>query len=244
MPVRIGQPGSSTHLIRLVMVEARPLLATGLREILDRAPDIEVVGEAHSPDEARQVVDETAPDVILLDGSREEPATGLAARRLRRETPDAAYVVLGGHDDDASIIEAVEIGAMGHISEVAQPAELVEIIRQVAYGGDPLGEELRDRPDLIVRALGDLRDTPSMTEPPPNPLTEREIEILQLVAKGLKNREIAELSDVAEQTVKNQLRSIMRELGAPNRTQAVMTAMRHQWLVASDRLSPESGETP
>jgi two-component system response regulator DegU len=212
------------------MVEGRPLVATGVREILDREWDIEVVGQARSPAEARRVAIATGPDVILIDGSLDEPAGTVAARRLRRDTPGAAYVVLGGHDDDASIIEAVEIGAMGHISEVAQPAELVEIIRQVAYGGDPLQDELRDRPDLVGRALGDLRDTPTIGELEPNPLTPRESEVLQLVAMGLKNREIAERLEVAEQTLKNQLRAVTRKLGAPNRTVAVMTAIRNGWL--------------
>ncbi len=189
--------------IRLVMVESRPLMGTGVREVLDRAAGIEVVGQVGSADEAREVVDSTAPDVVLIDTSLEEPSGSVATRRLRRETPDAAFVVLGGHDDDASIIEAVEIGARAHISEVAQPAELVEIIRRVAFGDYPLHDELQDRPDLLERVLADLRDTPTVADGEPNPLTPHEIELLQHVAKGLKNREIAERFEVAEQTVKN-----------------------------------------
>jgi two-component system response regulator DevR len=230
MPDRPTEPGSTTEPIRLVMVEARPVMATGLREILDREPDIEVVGQVASPDEAQEVVDATTPDVVLIDTAFEDSSDGHSALRLRRTSPDAAYVLLGGRDDDASIIEAVAIGAMGHIAEVAQPAELVETIRRVALGDDPLQDELRERPDLLARVLGEFRDGPAVVEPAPNPLTPRETEVLQLVAMGLKNREIAERFEVAEQTVKNQLRGAMRHLGAPNRTQAVVIAMRNGWL--------------
>jgi DNA-binding NarL/FixJ family response regulator len=236
MRARTTHSGSPLGPIRLVMVEPRPLVATGVRRILDQEWDIDVVGQASSPEEAQSVVIATAPDVILIDGSVDEAAGNVATRRLRRATPDAAYVVLGGQDDDASILEAVEIGAMAHISEVAQPAELVDIIRQVAYGGDPLQEELRDRPDLVGRALGDLRDTPTIADLQPSPLTARESEVLHLVALGLKNREIADRLQVAEQTVKNQLRAVTRKLEAPNRTVAVMTAIRNGWLVAPEEI--------
>jgi DNA-binding NarL/FixJ family response regulator len=227
--------------IRIVMVEARPLLGAGIREILDGQSDIEVVGQVGSPEEARQVVDETAPDVVLIEASLAESTGSIAARRLRRATPDAAFVVLGGHDDDASIIEAVEIGAMAHVSEVAQPAELVETIRRVAYGADPLKDQLQGRPDLLERALADLRDARPVIEVEANPLTPREIEVLRLVAQGYRNREIAGLLAVAEQTVKNQLRSATRKLRAPNRTQAVMSAMKRGWLRAEGPVESNVG---
>ena len=222
--------GQSADPIRLVMVEPRALLGLGIRDILERETDIEVVGQAVTPEEAQSVVDATSPTVVLIDASLAESGMW-ETRRLRRRSPDAAFVVLGGHDDDASILEAIEIGAMGHISEVAQPAELVETIRRVAYGDDPLRDELRDRPDLLARAFGALRDTPAIDHVESSLLTPREIEVLRLVAQGLKNREIAARFDVAEQTVKNQLRTVMRKLGAPNRTQAVMAAVRHGWLI-------------
>lgn len=253
-------------------------MATGLREILDREPDIEVVGLVASPEEAHEVVDATAPDVVLIDAAADEGSSGQAARRLRRTAPDAAYVVLGGPDDDASIIEAVAIGAMGHIAEVAQPAELVETIRRVALGDDPLQDELRERPDLLGRVLGEFRDppggastgtsggaggsggvsaatrpaaagagvtgssVPAGASPEPNPLTAREIELLRLVSMGMRNREIAARLDVAEQTIKNQLRGVMRHLAAPNRTQAVVIAMRNGWLPEPSPDDPPSAD--
>ena len=99
------------------------MLGVGVREILDRETDIEVVGQVASPAEAIPVVDHTAPDVVLLNSPPAESSESEATMRLRRETPDAAFVVLGGSDDDASIVGAVERGAMAHVAEVAEPAE-------------------------------------------------------------------------------------------------------------------------
>jgi two-component system response regulator DegU len=147
-------------------------------------------------------------------------------------------VVLGGQDDDASIVEAIEIGAMGHVAEAAEPAELVATIRRVAQGEDALQDELDARPDLVERVLEGFRNTVFEEPGPPNPLTPREVEILGLVAEGLRNREIADALEMGEQTVKNHLTVVMHKLGAPNRTRAVMSAIRHEWLAA-----PEGVET-
>jgi len=216
--------------IRLVVVDPRPMLSVGVREILDRETDIEVVGQVASSDEAREVVDQTGPDVVLVNSPTAESAESEATMRLRRESPDAAFVVLGGADDDASIVGAVEMGAMAHVAEVAEPAELVDTIRRVANGEDPLQDELESRPDIVERVLAGVRDSAAAETAPPNPLTPREIEILGLVAEGLGNRDIAAALDVSEQTVKNSLSIAMHKLGAPNRTHAVMSAIRNEWL--------------
>jgi two-component system response regulator DegU len=238
MPRRPSVPEPSPEPIRLVVVEPRALLGVGVREILDRETDFKVVGQVGSSDEARQVVDETAPDVVLVDASSAESTESEATRRLRRESPDQAFVILGGQDDDASIAEAIEIGAMGHVAEGAEPSELVATIRKVASGEDALKDELDARPDLVERLLEGFRNTVFTDPPPPNPLTAREIEILGLVAQGLRNREIADALEMGEQTVKNHLSVVMHKLGAPNRTRAVMSAIRHEWLAA-----PEGAET-
>jgi two-component system response regulator DegU len=230
-------PRPSPDLIRIVMVEPRPLVGFGIRQILDRESDIEVIAQVGSPDEAIQVLEdqapeEQAPDVVLVNSTPAESSEADATLRLRRETPDSAFVVLGAGDNDASIVGAIEMGAMGHVAEGAEPAELVATIRRVAHGEDALGDDLASRPDLVERVLYDFRNA-LFTEPgPPNPLTAREIEILGLVADGLRNREIADALDMSLQTVKNHLTSVMHKLGARNRTRAVMAALRNEWLAA------------
>jgi DNA-binding NarL/FixJ family response regulator len=222
-------PGTEPDPIRLVMVEPRSLLGVGIRETLDREADIEVVAHVASALDAFSVVDDVSPDVVLVAAPDADAFESDATRRLRRETPDSAFVVVGAQDDDASIVGAVEIGAMAHVAEVAEPSELVATIRRVANGEDPLKDELDGRPDLVERVLDSIRDVYAEKRPA-NPLTPREIEVLRHVADGLRNREIAEALDCSEQTVKNHLRAAMHKLGAPNRTRAVLLAMNLDWL--------------
>jgi DNA-binding NarL/FixJ family response regulator len=222
--------------IRLVMVEPRAVLGAGVREVLDREPDIEIVGEARTAAEAMQLVDATAPDVVLVDVPRTGPSSTEATRRLHQESPGSALVVMGGEDDDASIVDAIEVGAAGHVAEIADPAELVSTIRRVAEGEDPLKDELIARPDLVERIVDSVREAIMADRRPTNPMTPRELQVLGLVAEGLRNREIAGRLGVSEQTIKNQLSSVLHKLGVPNRTNAVTYAVRHGWLVP-----PEGG---
>jgi DNA-binding NarL/FixJ family response regulator len=224
------EDSSADEPIRLVIVESRELLGIGIREVLDRAPGIEIVAQVQSPDEAMSVIDAAAPDVVLVDVPLDADAAD-AVRRMHQGAPDSPLVVLGGEDDDASIIEAMEVGATAHVAEVAEPAELVATIRRVADGEDPLKDELIARPDLVERILDNVRDTIMADRESTNPLTTRELEILALVAGGLRNREIAQTLAVSEQTVKNHLSTVLHKFGVPNRTQAVSYAVRHGWLV-------------
>jgi DNA-binding NarL/FixJ family response regulator len=224
---RAAHPEAET--IRVVMVEPRTVLGLGVREVLDQEPGIEVVAQVRSADDALPILDEAAPDVILVSAPADEAAASDASR-LHDWTPGSALVVLGGDDDDASIVGAVEIGATGHVPELARPHELVAVIRAVADGDDPLRAELAGRPDLVERIVEDVRVQLLADRRPVNPLSPREIEVLQLVATGLRNREIAEQMELSEQTVKNHLRSILHKLGVPNRTAAVLYAVRQGWL--------------
>ena len=234
MRVRRLAGRSADETIRVVMVEPRSLVGIAVRDVLQGEQGIEVVAEVRSPDEALEIVDEAAPDVILVSGALAESGDTESARRLHDETPRSAMVVLGGEDDDASIVGAVQIGATGHVAEVAPPAELVDTIRRVADGEDRLLAELSTRPDLVGRIVAEVRTSLALDAPPENPLTGRELEVLELVAIGLRNREIAIRLDLSEQTVKNHLSTILHKLGAPNRTRAVLYAVRQGWLELPD----------
>lgn len=236
MPLR--QMTRQPH-IRLVIVEARVLLGVGIREILDREPDIEIVAQVQSPDEAMQVIDAAAPDVVLVEVPPKAAGT-YAIRRMHRGAPGSPLVVFGGEDVDASILEAMEVGATAYVAGLAEPSELVATIRRVADGEDPLKDELIARPDLIERVLDSVRDTILADREPIDPLTTRELEILALVAGGLRNREIAQTLAVSEQTVKNHLCSVSHKFGVPNRIQAVAYAVRHGWLSVREG---EDGQT-
>lgn len=231
----------SAETIRVVMVEPRSLLGVAVREVLEQEDGIEVIAQVYSADEALAIVDYAAPDVILMGGTLSEPTDTEAARRLHDGTPSSGLVVLGGEDDDASIVGAVQIGATGHVAELAQPEELVDTIRRVADGEDQLLAELTGRPDLVGRIVEEVRHSLALDLPPEDPLTTRESDVLALVARGLRNREIAIQLDLSEQTVKNHLTGILHKLGAPNRTRAVMYAIRQGWLELPEVAEPAGG---
>lgn len=250
---RTPPAAANLETIRIVLIEPRALVGLGIRGVLDGQPDMEVVAEVRSSEEALTVVEERAPDVFVIDVELQEPAAGAATRRLTQESPGTAIVVVGREDDDASILDAIEIGATGHVPAAAEPAELVAVIRRVAEGEDPLRDEVIGRPDLIDRIMDGFRDSfQRADEPESMPLTPRELDVLRHVATGMRNREVGELLEVSEQTVKNHLSSILHKLGVPNRTHAVTFAVRQGWLSLDDMAAadgrraetPETPETP
>jgi DNA-binding NarL/FixJ family response regulator len=225
------------------MVEPRSLVGVAVREVLQHEDGIDVVAQVRSADEALEIVDDAAPDVSLMGGAAAESSTAGAARRLHDETPNTAFVVLGGADDDASLVEAVQMGATGHVPEVAEPEELVDTIRRVADGEDQLRAELTGRPDLVGRIVDEVRQTLELEAPPENPLTPRELEVLQLIAGGMRNRDIALALDLSPRTVRNHVTGILHRLGAPNRTRAVTYAVRHGWLELPAVAEPTAEES-
>jgi DNA-binding NarL/FixJ family response regulator len=229
--------------IRLVVIEPRAIFGVGVRRILEDAPGIEVVAFVNSPVEAISIVDESAPDVLLVDmpphGSNSDEAT----RRLRQGAPQSALVVIGREDDDASIVGAVEAGAVAHVAEMAEPAELVATIRRAADGEDPLRDELIGRPDLMERIVDEMRGSILADAQPASILTERELDVLVHVARGMRNRQIADALGLSVSTVKNHLSAILHKLGVPNRTHAVTYASRQGWLDLAD-LQEHSTSTP
>jgi DNA-binding NarL/FixJ family response regulator len=222
------------HPIRLVVVEPRAIIGVGVREILDREDDFDVVAYVATPAEAMAVVDRATPDVVLVDVALPEPEVTAATRRLHQGAPESALVVMGRDDDDASIVGAVEVGAVAHVAETAAPAELVATIRRAADGEDPLTDELIGRPDLVERIVESIRESILADARPTNPLTPRELEVLVQVAAGSRNRDISATLGVSEQTIKNHLSSIFHKLGVPNRTHAVTYATRQGWLDLED----------
>jgi DNA-binding NarL/FixJ family response regulator len=237
-PTRRTSPEASDDPIRLVVVEPRAILSVGVREVLDQAHGIEVVGYAATPAEAMTIVDHEAPDVVLVDVGPPEAGGTEETRRLHQGAPASALVVMGP-DDDASIIGAAEVGAVARVGDTADPDELVDTIRRAADGQDPLKDELMGRLDLVERIVDGMREAILTDALAPNILTPRELDILRLVAAGEPNRVIADTLGIGEQTVKNHLSTIFHKLGVPNRTNAVMYASRQGWL---DLAEVPSGE--
>lgn len=207
--------------IRVVIVDDQTLVRVGFRMILDARDDVEVVGEAADGDEAVTVVGDTRPDVVLMD-VRMPSVDGIeATRQIVDSGSPARIIILTTYDIDEYVFAALRAGASGFMLKDVRPAELVEGVRVVARGDALLAASVTRRLlDHFVRAL------PDTDEPLPalDQLTERELDVLRLVAAALSNVEIAERLYVSEPTVKTHVSAVLRKLGLRDRVQAAVYA--------------------
>jgi DNA-binding NarL/FixJ family response regulator len=224
-----GQDDIDPGPIRLVLVEPSAIHGAGVRELLEREDDFDVVAQVRTADEAAELSSEQAPDVIVVDVDLPDADAIEATRRLKRERPEAGMVIIAHADDDEAVFRAVQTGATAHVADDDGPAELVDAIRRVAEGEDPLAEAVAERPAVAQRVADAYRELavqgPSGAEAR-GIVSPRQLEILRLVAKGYSNEEIAQQLHISRQTVKNHLTSAMRALGARRRRQAVAAAIR------------------
>jgi len=209
-------------MIRVVIADDQALVRSGFRMILDAKADIEVVGEAADGGEAVALVARLAPDVVLMD-VRMPDVDGLeATRRIVASDSAARVIVLTTYDVDDSVYAALRAGASGFMLKDVRPAELAEAIRVVARGDALLAPSVTRR--LLAR-FADALPGPADAPPPDlDELTDREVEVLRLVAQALTNAEIAEQLVVSEATVKTHVSSVLRKLGLRDRVQAAVFA--------------------
>ena len=209
--------------IRVLLVDDQALVRSGFRLILETRDDLEVVGEAVDGREAVDLARRLNPDVILMDVRMPDVDGVEATRRLAAIGSQARVLILTTFDLDEYVYAAIRAGASGFLLKDVQPAQLVEAIRVVAAGEALLA------PTVTRRLLDHFADELPSTEPRPLPaqlaqLTERELEILKLLAGGLSNAELADLLFLSETTVKTHISSVLRKLGLRDRVQAVVLA--------------------
>jgi DNA-binding NarL/FixJ family response regulator len=200
--------------IRLLVADDHPMLREGLVAVLGTQPDFEVVGEASDGEDVVRLVEQLGPDVILLDLEMPNVDGVEALRRLQRANSSARTVVFTAYDTDERILGALRAGARGYLLKGASRADIFSAVRTVHAGGSLLG------PAVTNRLLGRIGEDPGQT----NPLTPREIEVLALLARGLKNAAIAERLFISERTVKFHVGSILAKLSADNRNEAARIA--------------------
>ncbi|MDP2711492.1 MAG: response regulator transcription factor [Solirubrobacteraceae bacterium] len=209
-------------MIRVVIADDQELVRGGFRMILDAKPDVEVVGEAGDGGEAVALVAQLDPDVVLMDVRMPEVDGLEATRRIVAAGSAARVIVLTTYDIDDYVYAALRAGASGFMLKDVRPAELVDAIHVVARGDALLAPSVTRR--LIDRFADAL---PGADAPPPpdlDELTEREVEVLRLVALALTNAEIAQRLVLTEATVKTHVSSVLRKLGLRDRVQAVVLA--------------------
>jgi len=198
--------------IRLVIADDHPVVRAGLHALLDGADDVEVVGEAATPDEAAALAARLSPDLVLMDLQFGQDRTGADATRQIRAAEAAPYVlVLTNYDSDGDILGAVEAGASGYLLKDSPPDELLAAVRAAAAGESALA------PAVAARLLARLR-APRVS------LSAREIEVLDLVAGGASNVDVAARLHITDATVKSHLVHVFGKLGVSSRTAAVAEA--------------------
>ena len=220
--------------IRVLLADDQVLLRAGLRVLIDSAPDLEVAGEASTGQEAVKLARETRADVVLMD-IRMPGTDGLTATRMITEDQDLAVVrvlVLTTFEIDDYVFEALRAGASGFLGKGAEPAELLTAIRTVARGDSLLSPAATK--SLIARFLATHDDEERPVAEALSALTEREREILALVAAGLSNDEIASGLVVSPATVKTHVNRAMAKLGAHDRAQLVIAAYQAGLVRADD----------
>ena len=205
--------------VRVLVVDDQPLVRSGFRMILDERDDLELVGEAADGEQGIELARELDPDVILMDVRMPNLDGVEATRRLVEAGTRARILVLTTFDLDEYVYAAVRSGASGFLLKDVEPTELVDAIRVVAAGNSLFGPAATQR--LVERFAG----TPEpLNERALERLTEREREILRLLAGGLSNAELAEKLFLSETTVKTHVSAVLRKLGVRDRVQAVIAA--------------------
>ncbi len=209
-------------MIRVGLVDDQTLVRAGIRALLGLVPDVEVAFEAEDGASALRALEETGADVVLLD-LRMPGLDGIGVLRALRGTGRLPpTIVLTTFDDDALMLEAIRLGARGFLLKDISLERLTEAIRTVAAGGTLLQPAITER--LLRAALGaGIGGFDSSVAP--EPLTEREVEVLRLMTGGCSNREIADSLGVAEGTAKNHISNILAKLGVRDRTRAVLKAL-------------------
>jgi NarL family two-component system response regulator LiaR len=207
--------------VRVLLVDDHAVVRKGLRALFDREPGVEVVGEADGGEQAVAGFERARPDVVLMDLEMPGVDGVEATRRITEAHPDARIVVLTSHASEEDVFPALKAGAVGYLLKHSAPDDVLRAIRQAHAGETVL------HPAIARMVLQDLRRAPKARQREPvDPLSERELEVLRLVARGMSNQEIADTLVVGEATVRSHVSAILRKLQLASRTQAALYALR------------------
>ena len=215
-----------TETIRVLLADDHVVVRQGIRAFLEEAGDITVVAEASDGVEAVHLVEEHHPDVAVLDIRMPEMTGVEATRQIKARFPDVRVLILTAYDDDPYVFALLQAGASGYVLKTADADELVRAVRAVYRGESALSPEIT-RKVVQQLAAGGPPGTAGQVEP----LTEREIEVLRLAARGLTNKAIGYELGISDRTVQGHLANVYGKLGVSSRTEAVTEALRRGWIV-------------
>ena len=210
---------SPAHIIRVLIVDDHTIVRRGIKALLAETDDIEVIGEADNGLEAVRLTRQLDPEIILMDLLMPKMDGIEATRQITTQMPHMRVLVLTSFVGDEKIFPAIKAGALGYLLKDSDPSELIRSIYKV-YRGEPSLHS-----SIARKMMKEIMETPS-AKPTPDPLTAREVEVLQLLAKGLSNDEIAAQLVVSEVTVRTHISHLLAKLHLANRVQATLYALR------------------
>jgi DNA-binding NarL/FixJ family response regulator len=216
--------------IKVLLVDDQTLIRQGIRQLLEIEPDIQVVGQAADGRAALEQVEALHPDVVLMDVRMPEMDGVAATHALSARHPEVKVIILTTFEDDETVFEGLKAGARGYLLKDISSEEMAQAVRKVAAGEALIQSRLTRKvlAEFSRLAMATDRQAPpktrTVTEALPVALTEREMEVLQALARGLSNREIADDLVITEGTVKNHVSSLIDKLGVRDRTQALLKA--------------------
>ena len=223
-------------MIRVLLCDDHQLFREGLRRLLEPEHDLQVVGEASDGLEVQRLVEELQPDVVLMDISMGVVDGISATREITRQWPNVRVVVLSMHGQEGHLFQALQAGATGYVLKSAGADQVLAAVRAAANGGAVIP------PQLAGKVLGEFRRMASKlsADDSTGQLSEVEMKLLQLIASGMSNKEIAARLCFAESTVKNRLSQVFSKIGVADRTQAAIWAITHRLAPVGNTASPSS----
>ncbi|MBI5842322.1 MAG: response regulator transcription factor [Chloroflexi bacterium] len=223
--------------ITLLIVDDHPLFRQGVVDALSLEPDMRVVAQSASGDEALEMIRTMKPTVAVLDVNLPGMNGQQITHQVTQDRLPTRILLMTGYDDIEQAIHAALAGAYGYCSKDIQPQSLSRIIREVAEGKYVFSENVFNRRELeqwVEEQIEGARRSYSEPGSPFHPLSEREMEVLACVVRGMSNKEIASLLGISHQTVKNHVTAILRKFGVEDRTQAVVYALKRGWVTLKD----------
>ena len=211
---------TTTEPIRVYLLDDHEIVRRGIKDLLEGAGDIVVVGESGLAAEATRRIPALRPDVAILDGRLPDGSGIDVCREVRSRHPEIAALILTSYDDDEALFSAIMAGAAGYILKQVGGNDFVETVRRVAAGQSMLD------PAVTAQVLERVRQGPK-ADPALEQLTDQELRILELIGQGMTNRQMAETMFLAEKTVKNYVSSMLAKLGLESRTQAAIFSLKH-----------------
>jgi DNA-binding NarL/FixJ family response regulator len=225
--------GIAADKIRILVVDDHALFRGGITSVLSREREFDVVGEAADGRSAIEMAGVVSPGIVLMDLSLPAPGGLETTQRIRREFPAIAVIVMAQDEDEESLFASIKAGAAAFVIKDISPDDLIHVIRRVSQGEFLINDKVFSKPAVASRVLKEFRELAvygQEAQPIFAPLSPREVEILDNIAQGMTNKQVAYALSISEQTVKNHMSSILRKLAVNDRTQAVVYAMRQGWI--------------